>query len=150
MNWRLEKACSFTVSSGGEGIESGVRLCLAAALLDRLCVGLCLLREGLIDSLDLVSAEDSRQTFRLQRAERITSIALRNGKVALALNENELKRWVCFALRTVRDGGVAEVDHLDVEAAAADEHFTETTTVVVMFPSPAPVPSDQARRLLGL
>ena len=96
MNWRLDKACSFTVSPGGNGVESGVRLCLVAPLLDRFWIGLCLLKEELIDSLDLDNAVDKRQTFRLQRAERVTSIGLRNGKVALALNKTELEYWRCF------------------------------------------------------
>lgn len=136
MNWRLDKACSFTVRPGGNGVESGVRLRLVAPLLDRFCIGLCLLKEELIDSLDLVNAVDKRQTFRLQRAERVTSIALRNGKVALALNKTELEYWLCFTLRAVRNGGIAEVDHIDVEAAAADDNFTATTAIVVKFPSP--------------
>lgn len=151
MNWRLDNACSFTVRPGENGVESGVRLCLVAPLLDRFCIGLCLLKEELIDSLDLVDAVDKRQTLRLQRAERVTSIALRNGKVALALNKTELEYWLCFTLRTVRNGGIAEVDHIDVEAAAADDNFTATTTIVVKFPSPAPsVSPDEARRRLGL
>lgn len=151
MNWRLERACSFVVKAGGNGVESSVKLCLAAPLLDRLCIGLSLLREGLIDSLDLVSATDSRQTFRLQRAERVTSIALRNGKLVLALNEVELERWLFFVLRTVRDGGVAEVDHIDVDAVSEDDNFTGTTTVMVAFPSSAPpVSPEEARRRLGM
>ena len=107
---------------GGNGMESGVKLCLAASLLDRLCIGLYLLREGL-DSLALVGAVDGRQALRLQRAAQDTPIALRNGKFVLALDEIEHNRWLFFILRTVRDGGIAEADHLDV-AAAADGHFT--------------------------
>lgn len=149
MNWRLEKACSFAVRAGGSGLASSVKVCLVTALLDRLCVGLCLLKEGLIDSLDLVST-DSADVFRLQRAGRTTSIRFGKGKIALALDETELERWLHVTLRTVRDGGVAEVDHIDVDAASEDEAH-ETTTVVVAFPSSIPpVSPDEARRILGL
>jgi hypothetical protein len=149
MNWRLTKACSFAVSADGSGVVSIVKVGLVAALLDRLCIGLCLLKEGLIDSLDLVST-DSDEVFRLLRGVRTTSIKFGKGKIALALDETELERWLHFTLRTVRDGGVAEVDHIDVDAPIEDKG-RETATVVVVFPSSAPpVSPDEVRRRLGL
>ena len=148
MNWRLEKACSLSVFSQGKGMAPVVKVELVAGLLDRFCVGLCLLQKGLVDSLDLVGTRTA-QVIRLQSAARATSIQFDKGKIVLALDTTELERWVHFTLRTVRDG-VAEVDHFDVEASS-EKHEAEATTVVVVFPSSAPsVSPAEARRRLGL
>ena len=147
MNWRLEEACSLTIVAGEDPMAI-IKVCLIAESLDRFCIGLCLLREGLIKSLDLVERDGAR-VIRLQRSARGTLIHIGNGKIVLSLDETELERWMHFSLRTVRDGA-AEVDHFDMEAVL-EGRGTQATTVVVAFPSSAPsVSPDEARRRLGL
>lgn len=148
MNWRIENACALAVHGGGNAPAEFVKVSLIAEVLHRFCIGLCLLKEGLIDSLDLVDV-DSAQAIRLQASSQATSVQIGRGKIVLSLREIELERWVHFTLRTVRDG-VAEVDHFDVEAMP-EKLGTHAITVVVAFPSSVPpVSPDEARRRLGL
>jgi hypothetical protein len=147
MNWSLEKACSLAVRSY-DNKATVVKVCLIADVLDRFCLGLCLLKEDLIDSLDLVDTKGAKR-FRLQRSTRAISIELQQDKINLALDAIELERWLHFTLRAVRDG-VAEVDHLDVEAILAGQ-APESVDLIIAYPSSVPpVSSNEARRRLGL
>jgi hypothetical protein len=148
MNWRLEKACSLTVRGGANSVATVVKVCLVAELLDRFCIGICLLKEGLIDGLDLVDT-NAGGLFTLRRSTRATSIELGKGKAILVLDAVELERWMHFTLRAVRDGA-AEVDHFDLDATSTGQTH-ESVEVVVVFPSSlAPVSPNEARRRLGL
>jgi hypothetical protein len=123
-----------------------VKVMLMAEALDRFCIGLCLLKENLIDTFDLVDTRGV-SSFRLRRSLEVTVIEIRQDKISLALDTTELTRWLYFTLRAVRDG-TAEVDHLDVEARGQTQ---ERVDVVIAYPSSAPaVSSDEARRRLGL
>jgi hypothetical protein len=148
MNWRLENACSLAVHDSGDAMAAAIKVSLSAEFLHQFCIGLCLLREGLIDAFDLAGRGSPRE-IRLQTAARATSVQIGKSKVLLSLDTTELERWVHFTLRTVRDG-VAEVDHFDLEAIPEGQG-TQAVAVVVAFPSSTPpVSPDEARRRLGL
>jgi hypothetical protein len=147
MNWRLERACSLAVIGYDIPKTTVVRVSLIADVLDRLCIGLCLLKQEPIDGLGLVDVKGANR-FRLQRSTHPTSIQLRQDKIDLALNAVELKRWQYFTLRASRDG-MAAVDHVDMEAVLSGQAH-ETIDVVIEYPSSAlPVSPDEARRRLG-
>ncbi len=148
MKWRLEKACSLAVTSGDVATATIVRVSLNADGLDRVCIGLCLLEEAMIDSLDLVDVRgDSR--LRIERASRTASIQLRHDKINLALDDVALEMWQYFTLRAVRDGR-AEVGHLDMEIALAGQ-TDQNVDVVIAYPSLAPpVSPDESHRRLGV
>jgi len=147
MTWRLEKACAWAVVVGDEG-ATRVKVHLMADRLERFCIGLCLLDKGLIERLDLVGAKDGN-AFRLQRSAKATSIQLGKGKAVMSLSLVELERWVYFTLRAVRDG-VAEVDHIDVEAPLNGDASC-IVDVVVAFPAAMPPASpDEVWRRLDL
>ncbi len=151
MNWRLEKSCSIVVRSvGADATDAILKVNLHAISLDQVCIGLCLLREELIVTLDLVDTT-AKMTLRFERAgyKGSTEIKSENGRTILSLDQTELDRWMHFALRTVRDGA-AEVDHIDLDAPMADQSG-RAISVVVTFPSSLPpVSEEEARRRLGL
>ena len=147
MNWRLDGAYSLVLRRDPNDLATVVKICLVAGLQERFCIGLCLLKERLIDKLDLVST-DGGHVIRVQRAVQVTSVQLGRAKTVLTLHEVELERWQYFTLRAVRDGA-AEVDHFDVDAIL--EGGTNVATVTVAFPSSVPpVSPEEARRRLGL
>ena len=101
MNWRLEKACSIVVRTvAADDTNTIVKVSLLAILLDKMCIGLCLLREGLITTLDLVDTS-ARMTLRLERAgnKGSTKIQSNKGRAVLSLDPTELDRWMHFTLR---------------------------------------------------
>jgi hypothetical protein len=146
MNWRVEKACVLDVAN--EDRPTTIKVRLIADQLGRVSIGLCLLREGLISSLDLVDTTGA-DLFRLKRSVGSGSSEIAKGKVILALDMVELDRWLHFLLRTVRDG-VAEVDHFDLEAPLLNE-ADASCDVTVAFPSSIPPTSpEEVRRRRGL
>jgi hypothetical protein len=151
MNWRLEKACSIVVRNvGADDTNTIIKVSLVAILLDQVCIGLCLLREGLITTLDLVDTT-AKMTLRLERAgnKGSTKIQSNKGRAVLSLDQTEIERWMHFTLRMVRDG-VAEVNHIDLDAPMADQSG-RAISVVVTFPSSLPpVSEEEARRRLGM
>ncbi len=148
MNWRLEKACSLGVISYDIPKTTVVRVTLIGDVLDRIGIGLCLLREELIDSLDLVDVKGTSR-FRVQRSTHAISIQLRQDNIDLALDAVALELWQHFTLRTLRDG-TAEVDHIDMEATLAGGSH-ESVDLVIAYPSSAPpVSPDEVRRRLDL
>jgi hypothetical protein len=148
MNWRLERACSLIIRSYDKPKSIGVKVSLIADMLDRICIGLCLLQEGLIESLDLVDL-NNKDLFRLQRAVHGTSLQIESFKIILGLEARSLKILQHYTIRTVRDR-VAEVDHLDVEAELLGQP-DQTVNVMIAYPdSIPPFSPEEMRRRLGL
>lgn len=147
MKWQVQSACDVVVRKvDGEALPV-VKLVFAAKGIDRSCLGLCLLSEGLVDELRLTGAA-GHPTLRIRVDRKTTSVRVSAPLVDLQLSSTELERWTHFFLRTVRDG-VAEVDHFDLEAETGDQGAE--TSVVVSFPvSAEPLLAGEARRLLGL
>lgn len=137
MNWRLAGACTLTGDGDGTLTSAGLKVRLLARSFHQFCIGLCLLDKGLIDSLDLAGS-DSDRVLRLQTVDRATSVQFIKNKIVLSLDGTELERWVHFTLRTVRDG-VAEVDHLDVDARLGGGE-ADSITIVVAFPASMAAP----------
>jgi hypothetical protein len=148
MNWRLENACALDIHNYDIPKKTVVRVNLIADVLDRFCIGLCLLNEDLIDSLDLVDT-NSFGLFSLRRPTHAMSIDMQPDKISVVLDAIELERWGQFTLRAVRDGA-AEVDHLDVTVMSTDELRHWVDLVIVYSSSVPPVSPDEARRRLGL
>ena len=85
------------------------------------CLNLCLLKEKLVDTLvfligkkklkiEVDNIEDSRRA----------NVFFAPNQVHVKVDPAELERWVDFFLMYYRDG-VAQVDHIDVEALAITE-----------------------------
>jgi hypothetical protein len=114
--WRLPGSCRIEVLEADRTPVWRIRL--AAATLDRVALGLCMLRHGVVSRLDLV---DERGATSLKigllgsLGEGSATVRWEAYGATLALLPVELEAWMHFLLRTVRDG-VAEVNHFDLEA----------------------------------
>jgi len=114
------------------------------------CLGLSMLWTGVIGSFLL--GEDGTVNLSMMAhtldGRLGAHIEWRGGRASLALPPRDLEYWLCFSLKAVRDG-VAEVDHLDLDALPSDDHSRHS--VVVKFPASVPaVSATEARRRLGL
>lgn len=137
-----------TVRRHDNPMTTGVKLSLMVDVLDRLCIGLCMLRDGLIDAMDVVDLSGAN-FVRLTPAAHNTAIEFGRDKIVVALGPTDLERWLHFTLRSIRDGR-AEVDHLDFEAKTVG-HTDQLVDLIVTCPSHAPpLSSGEARRRLGL
>jgi hypothetical protein len=142
MNWRIEKACALAVDVYDNGKMTCVEVRLTADALDRFCIGLCLLEERLIDSLDLVDVK-GKDVFRLRNSKDEVTVQVRPGKIIVALDP---VRLMYFTLCAVRDG-VAAVNHLDLELIRDPQRVD----LYVEYPAVGPpVPPEEVRRRLGL
>jgi hypothetical protein len=142
MNWRIEKACALAIDVFDNGKMTSVMVSLTAHALDRFCIGICLLEERLIDSLDLVDVK-GKDVFRLQNSKGEVTVQFRPGKIIVALDPLQ---FMHFTLCAVRDG-MAAVDHLDLELI----RHPQRVDLCVRYPAVGPpVPPEEVRRRLGL
>jgi hypothetical protein len=143
MNWRIEKACALAIVKFDKPKMTVVEVYLTAEALDRFCIGVCLLEERLIDSLDLVDVK-GKDVLRLQNSKGEVTVQFRPGKIIVALDPLQ---FMHFTLCAVRDG-MAAVDHLDIELI---HHPHEPVDLYVEYPAVGPpVPPEEVRRRLGL
>ena len=66
---------------------------------------------------------------------------------SLSLNRNDAEFLLCFLLTWYRDG-VAEVNHIDIELIGSQSDGKDCTLVVKAENSQAPLPGDEAERIL--
>jgi hypothetical protein len=117
MNWRLEESCKI------ESLDvNGTRIWRVEILelaVQRLAIGLCLLWNSLVSSLELVD-QANRLSLRISTSKQTNhhsaTVIWGENTASVRLSATELEAVMFFSLRAVRDG-VAEVDHLDIEAA---------------------------------
>lgn len=115
------------------------------------CLSLCLLSEGLIETLS-VTEEREKMSVKIRigaRSEtnRTARATLKPDMSFLEITHNDLDRLRHFFLKYYRDG-VADVDHLDLEAINAD---TEKKDIYITFRVPdsrPPVSPEEAERRL--
>ena len=116
------------------------------------CLGLMLLKEQLITAL-LIQPDSGKKshTCRLEvlpsRQMRSQAI-LDSDTVRISLSINNLEYILSFFLKYFRDG-IADVDHIDLEADSPDGEDVITITLKVPD-SIEPVSPGEARRRLGL
>ena len=116
------------------------------------CLGLCLLNEGLIEFL-IVSDVRSEKSFKLNlktgpEKDPRARIHSKSHATAVDLTANGLKYLLHFSLRYYRDG-VADVDHVNIEAIDADSERDAYLTVSVADSVPPVSPEEAQRRLTG-
>lgn len=127
------------------------KVLLGAVALPDWCVGLCLLKEGLVEKL--VCSEDrgkgklalSVRTLSNPRAKVRQSPG--TDAVEVTITPTDLEYVLHFFLKTYRDG-LAEVDHLDLQAVA--ESGEDSYITFVAAEAVPPVSADEARRRLGM
>ena len=147
MNRRIDDACGMEWKRF-EAADYLVVTLNPKALSD-VCLGLCMLREQLLPRIELGSdSKTGALSFGRQSGSVTTALVHRDrDKTTVLLGENDLTMLLHFFLRTVRDG-VAEVDHIDVDAV---DRNGAATSVVLKFPlHTAPVSADEVRRRLDI
>ena len=117
------------------------------------CLNLCLLREGLIDSLTIIDEEGSYKLRVLldPSLARRSAVERSQSRGADAfLSRTELDYWATFFLKYYRDG-VGEVNHLDVEAYPRNPNTARGLGIVLQIANALPpISGEEARRRLGL
>jgi hypothetical protein len=130
-----------------------VRLVIHDESVGEWTLGLCLLREQLVESLTIMSPLAALK-LELQRLEqtngRLRAVAGQTGDVLrMQVSDTELDYWLRFFLTYLRDGYGA-VDHLDVETSELDKSAPPPTVVLKVQKSAAPLSRDGAIRRLGV
>lgn len=116
-------------------------------------MNLCLLREGLIESLTIIDGSEA-YSLRISldpslNAQRATVEFRRDGADVL-ISTTELDYWRHFSLKYHRDG-VGEVNHIDVEVPSRDPDAVRGLGLVLQIPDALPpISEEEARRRLGL
>jgi hypothetical protein len=116
------------------------------------CLGLCLLKEGLIPVL-LVLEEAAKGKLEIKLAGQTkhrtkTQANFESDAIRIRMTLDDLDYLLHFFLKFFRDG-VAEVDHIDLEM----ESQTSSQDLTVTFKVPAsvqPLSAEEARKQLGL
>jgi hypothetical protein len=117
------------------------------------CLGLCLLKEGLIDSLT-VAEERGEDTVEIRvlakpKIPGRANASLRSNRAQLEIPRTSLEYLQTFFLRYYRDE-IADSDHIDLEAIDIDSgKQDEYITFRVPDSKPPASPAEAERRLRG-
>ena len=131
--------------------QTVLRLSFRREAISERCLGLCLLQENLIETLEL-SEQISKNALKIRlgpkrQEDRVSRVALEPETSLLEITRNHLTYLLHFFLVCYRDGA-GEVDHLDLEAINAD---TGKKDVYVTFQLPEakpPMSREQVEALL--
>jgi hypothetical protein len=143
---RLESAVRIELVRHDSGLS--LDLSFEPAAIRDCSLGLVLLKERLIEVF-VIAELTGRSALELRRSGQAGGRArasLGGSTSRLALSDSELDHLVHFFLKYLRDG-VAEVDHVDVQALSGDDECYVTFNVNESAP---PVSPSEARRRLGL
>jgi len=130
--------------------QSVLRLQFRREALRDWCLGLCLLKEGLIDAFTITeqAAKAAKVKFIVGAKPGARSRAtLKVEASEVMLTRNGLDYLYQFFLKYYRDG-VAEVDHLDLEAVDAETGDKEIYITFQASESRPPMTPEEARRRL--
>jgi len=115
------------------------------------CLGLCLLKEGLVEAFTVIEQGASGTKVKFLVEQRFSSkprITFQAQSSEVRLTGNNLDYLRQFFLRYYRDG-VAEVDHLDLEASDAETGDDEVYVTFEVSESRPPLSPEEAKRRLG-
>lgn len=118
------------------------------------CLGLSLLNQGLIPSIE-IEAPGKTMNLVIEVDDRITDSEI--GRIHwdtpasghLQISRTELESWLQFYLKASRDG-FGDVDHLDVDIEGTDRAPGLFLTLIVPRARPPRPDGDELRKKLGL
>jgi hypothetical protein len=147
MNWKIPNACKIDARLVDQ--RQIWELQLKESAHRDVTIALCLLLQGLVTGIVLAD-DGTNKSLRLSRGRSLgayqAEVAWQKDGANLVLSPTELEMLTVFCLRAVRDG-LAEVDHIDVEAA---QPASGNVSFVFKFPvARGPVSPEEARRRLG-
>ena len=115
------------------------------------CLGLCLLKEGLVETFTVVEQDGSGTKVRFLADPQFgarSRVTLNARASEVVMTKNNLDYVEHFFLKHYRDG-VAEVDHLDLEAVDSTTGDNEIYVTFQITESRAPMTPEEARKRLG-
>ena len=114
------------------------------------CLNLCLLKEGLVDALVLSGNKrlELKKDESIGKADR-ARVDIKSNKIQIAVHPIELDYWLSFFLKYYRDG-IAEVDHLDVEAVNLSNEDEQLYVVFRVGEAVPAVSLEEARKRLNM
>jgi hypothetical protein len=128
-----------------------IHVCKAA--LPDWCLGLCLLKEGLVDSLvvaeNLGEKEIEIEVVRNSRERIKPEVDARPKGFHVLANIADVDYWLHFFLKYYRDG-VAEAKHLDLEVVSLPDKEDGMYVTLEVDDAAPPVDAEETRRRLGL
>jgi hypothetical protein len=130
--------------------QTVLRFSLRREALCEWCAGLSLLREGLIETLTVTEQQGRGTKVQFQsepKTGETVRVSFRSDLIRVAMTRNSLEYVQHFFLKYYRDG-VAEVDHLDLQAIDAETGDKEIYVTFRVPESRAPVTPEEARRRL--
>ena len=146
--WRdIELPHDGQIVSAGEQL---VEIDFGSVSPDRMVAELLLLSERLIEGLT-IRREGSKHRVRIRRSDTkgCAVASWREDSLEIGLSDREIGSWLSFFLKYYRDG-MAEVDHIDIEASSAREGIPPIDIVLKVAHAQPPLSAEEARRRLGL
>lgn len=114
------------------------------------CLGLCLLKEGLVEAFNVIEerARGSKVKFLVgSQFSQKSRITLGAQSSEVVMTKNNLDYVQHFFLKYYRDG-VADVDHLDLEAVDIETGDNEIYITFQVSEASAPMTPEEAKRRL--
>jgi hypothetical protein len=148
MNWRINGDVKIEMENVDQARLVIVTFSMEA--IAQLCLGLSMLWHRLVESLSLQGSGITLVFGQCGSDGDARALVTWKARGAtLKLSSTELEYWLCFFLRGVRDG-MAEVDHIDVEADPSSGSELPGFFVLKVPNAAPPVSAEEARRRLGL
>jgi hypothetical protein len=132
--------------------QVAIEILIDSVSLQEWCLGLCLLKEGLMESFAVREASGTRgiEINIVPQDKNDPSLLLGLSKTIRAgVTLNSLEYVQYFFLKYYRDG-VAEVDHLDLEGVLASEEHEEVYLTFKVPDSAPPISEEELKRRLEL
>lgn len=128
--------------------QLGVMIDLTNVPIPEWCLNLCLLKEDLVDTLVfLIGKQKLKIEVENIQDSRRANVFLAPSQVHVKVDPVELEGWVDFFLKYYRDG-VAQVDHIDVEALAISEESEDIYITFIVKDAVPPMSAEEARKIL--
>lgn len=128
--------------------QLGVMIDLKNVSIPEWCLNLCLLEQELVDTLVFLIGKKRLkiEVDNIEDSRRATVFFARN-LIHIKVDPVELAGWVDFFLKYYRDG-VAQVNHIDVEALAISESPEDIYITFSVKDAAPPMSSEEARKIL--
>ena len=135
---------SFTVANGG----NYVKLFIHKENLSRWCMNLCSLEKEVVKHIHIF--DDSNKMLGMISMSSDNSNSFSNDSICkIKLSSSAIDYWLGFLLRYSRDG-IAEVDHIDVDAGIEGEISQDRSIILMVDVFSNPMSSDEMNKLLGM
>lgn len=128
--------------------QLGVMIDLKDVPIPEWCLNLCLLQFGLVDSLVFLVGKRKLKIELGDIADsRSANVLLAPNEVQIRVDPAEFECWLDFFFTYYRDG-VAQVDHIDVEALLIGDQPEDIYVTFTVKDAVPPMSAEEARKIL--